>query len=150
MRSTTHALVYLLFLIYASFDQDHCSIRIFFTDLKKGFDLVDHNFIIDELGKLQVDPAIRKWILPLVNSLQKLDHLPPHELLKNVLCDKDLVSIYSSFIRTQIKYALPARSALIKNESDLIESIGKRALRIILPELSFIILSYQFIKIVSQ
>ena len=73
------------------------------------------------------------------------------QLLKKAgLCDKDLATIYSSFIRFQIEYASPAWSALTKNESDLIESIQKRALRIILPELSYQdALNYTGIKMLS-
>jgi hypothetical protein len=36
--------------------------KIFFADFRKGFDLVDHNFIIGELRNLQVHPAIIRWI----------------------------------------------------------------------------------------
>ena len=41
-KSTTQALVYLLHLILPALDRGQCSIRIFFADFKKGFDLVDH------------------------------------------------------------------------------------------------------------
>ncbi|CAB4000775.1 RNA-directed DNA polymerase from mobile element jockey [Paramuricea clavata] len=279
-KSTTQALVYLLHLIHAALDQGHCSVRIFFADFKKGFDLVDHNVIIDELLKLQVSPAIIRWIksfltsreqcvkigpsfsswkpvnggLPqgtklgpllfaiLVNSLlqdwngrikfvddataleivprcspsllpilvndvsqyassrgMKLNskkckemtisflqyHLPLdnaiyidgspvqsvssfkllgvllredlswcdhvdyvikkansrlyalRKLKKAGLSDKDLVTIYSSFIRSRIEYASPAWSTLTQGQSDLIESIQRRALRILLPEMSY-------------
>jgi hypothetical protein len=46
-------------------DQGHCSVYF-----EKGFDLVDHNIIVDELCKLQVSPAFIRWI--------KLDHIPRH------------------------------------------------------------------------
>ena len=59
------------------------------------------------------------------------------QLKKAGFCNKDLVTIYSSFIRSQIEYASPAWSALTKNESDFIKSIQKKTLRIILPELSY-------------
>ena len=279
-KSTTQALVYLLHVIHAALDQGHCSVRIFFADFKKDFDLVDHNVIVDELLKLQVCPVIIRWIksfltsceqcvkigsftssrkpvnggLPqgtklgpllfaiLVNSLlqdwngrikfvddataleivphfspsllpilvndvsqyassrgMKLNskkckemiisflqyHLPLDNaiyidgspvqsvssfkllgvllredlswcdhvdyvikkansrlyalrmLKKAGLSDKDLVTIYSSFIRSRIEYASPAWSTLTKGQSDLIESIQRRALRILLPEMSY-------------
>ena len=60
-KSTTHALVYFLHLVLSALDRGQCSIRIFFADFKKGFDLVDHN-VVDELQKLQVNPAITRWI----------------------------------------------------------------------------------------
>ena len=49
----------------------------------------------------------------------------------------DLVVIYSTFIRSCIEYASPAWAALTKNQSDVIESIQKRALRIIIPGMSY-------------
>ena len=57
-------------------------------------------------------------------------------LKKAALNVKDLVSIYTSFIRTRIEYASPAWAALTTNQPHTIESIQKRALRIIFPELS--------------
>ena len=47
------------------------------------------------------------------------------------------VIIYSTFIRSGIEYASSAWSALTKNQSDLIESIQKRVLRIIIPDMSY-------------
>ena len=61
-KSTAQALVYFLHLILSALDRGQCSIRIFFADFKKGFDLVDHNVVIEELQKLQVNPAIIRWI----------------------------------------------------------------------------------------
>ena len=61
-KSTTHAPVYFLHLVLSALDRGQCSIRIFFADFKKGFDLVDHNVVVDELQKLQVNPAITRWI----------------------------------------------------------------------------------------
>ena len=49
----------------------------------------------------------------------------------------DLFVIYSTFIRSGIEYASPAWAALTKNQSDVIESIRKRALRIIIPGMSY-------------
>ena len=50
---------------------------------------------------------------------------------------KDLVSMYTSFIRIRIEYASPAWAALTTNQSDTTKSIQKTALRIIFPELSY-------------
>ena len=59
-------------------------------------------------------------------------------LLKRAgLSPTDLTSIYSSFIRSRIEYASPAWSALPISLSNLLESIQKRALRIIFPYLSY-------------
>ena len=58
--------------------------------------------------------------------------------LKNSgMCVTNLVIIYSTFIRSCIAYASPAWSALTKNQSDLIESIQRRAFRIIIPVMSY-------------
>ena len=40
-KSTTQALVYILHLIHAGLDIEHCYARLFFADFRKGFDLVD-------------------------------------------------------------------------------------------------------------
>ena len=61
-KSTTHAPVYLLHSILAALESGQCSVRIFFADFRKGFDLVDHNIIIDELKRLDVHPSIVRWI----------------------------------------------------------------------------------------
>ena len=70
-KSTTQTLVYFLHLIHAALDQGHCSVRLFFADFKKGFDLVDHNVIVDELYKLQVCPAIMRWIKSFLTSREQ-------------------------------------------------------------------------------
>ena len=70
-KSTTQALVYLLHVIHAALDQGHCSVRIFFADFKKGFDLVDHNVIVDELLKLQVCPVFIRWIKSFLTSREQ-------------------------------------------------------------------------------
>jgi hypothetical protein len=59
------------------------------------------------------------------------------KLKKAGLSDKDLVTIYSSFIRSRIEYTSPAWSTLTQGQSDLIESIQRRALRILLPKMSY-------------
>ena len=58
-------------------------------------------------------------------------------LKKAGLSRAELVNIYCSFIRSRVEYASPAWSSLTKYLSDLIESIQKRALRIIYPLLSY-------------
>ena len=61
-KSTTQALVYLLHIMLAVLDADHWFVRLFFADFRKGFDLVDHNVLIDELENLNVHPVIIRWI----------------------------------------------------------------------------------------
>ena len=70
-KSTTHALVYLLHQILAALDSDHNSIRLFFADFRKGFDLVDHNIIIRELENLNVHPVLVRWITAFLTNRQQ-------------------------------------------------------------------------------
>ena len=60
-KSTTQAVVYMLHSLLAVLESGQCSVRIFFADFKKRFDLVQlvhHNVLNDELVKLGVHPAI--------------------------------------------------------------------------------------------
>ena len=61
-KSTTHALVYFLQVIREALDQGDTYARIFFTDFSKGFDLVDHNILIQEMELLGVHEATIRWI----------------------------------------------------------------------------------------
>ena len=61
-KSTTHALVDLLHSVLAALESGQYSVRIFFADFRKGFDLADHNIIIEELRRLEVHPSIVRWI----------------------------------------------------------------------------------------
>ena len=70
-KSTTQALVYILHLIHAGIDIEHCYARLFFADFRNGFDLVDHNIIISELNNLHVHPAIIGWIKAFLTGQQQ-------------------------------------------------------------------------------
>ena len=61
-KCTTHALMYLFHSILQFLDRGNTSIRIFFADFSKGFDLVDHNVLLEELHVLNVHPSIIRWI----------------------------------------------------------------------------------------
>ena len=61
-KSTTHALVYFLQVILEALDQGETYVRISFTDFSKGFDLVDHNILIQEMELLGVHEATIRWI----------------------------------------------------------------------------------------
>ena len=62
-RSTTHALVFLLYNVLETLDRGGSSARVFFADFSKGFDLVDHGVLIAELEKFNLHPAVVGWIL---------------------------------------------------------------------------------------
>ena len=54
------------------------------------------------------------------------------------VCNLDIIAVYCSLIRSVVEYASPVwHSGLTKNQSDLIECVQKRCLRIIFPELSY-------------
>ena len=61
-HSTTDALLYTLQAIYEAVDTGEAGARIFFADFSKGFDLVDHTILLQELENLQVHPALLNWI----------------------------------------------------------------------------------------
>ena len=61
-KSTTHALVFFLQVILEALDQSYTYAGIFFTDFSKGFDLVDHNILIQEMELLGVHEAAIRWI----------------------------------------------------------------------------------------
>ena len=52
-------------------DSGHNSIRLFFADFRKGFDLVDHNVILNELTNLNVHPVLTRWIKAFLTSRQQ-------------------------------------------------------------------------------
>ena len=61
-RSIVDAPIYLLQSIHEATDTGECSARIFFADLSKGFDLIDHNILLKELSSLNIDTVLVDWI----------------------------------------------------------------------------------------
>lgn len=61
-RSTDHALVYLLHLALEALDRGNCSIRFFFADFKKGFDLIDHKILLSKLSCFDLHPSLVRWV----------------------------------------------------------------------------------------
>ena len=61
-HSIVDALIYLLQSIHEATDTGECSARIFFADLSKGFDLIDHNILLKELSSLNIDIVLVDWI----------------------------------------------------------------------------------------
>ena len=61
-RSTTLALVYFLPNILEALDRGNCSVRAFFAGLSKGFDLADNNVLCFEMNKLDIHPALVRWM----------------------------------------------------------------------------------------
>ena len=61
-HSTTDALLYMLQAIYEVVEADNAGARIFFTDFSKGFEVIDHNILMDKLKQLEVCSALLGWI----------------------------------------------------------------------------------------
>ena len=62
-HSTTDALVYLLQAVYEAVDTGSCGARLFFADYSKGFDMIDHSVLIEELRNMHVHPVLVNWII---------------------------------------------------------------------------------------
>ena len=71
-HSTTDALLFMLQAIYEAVDCADLGARVFFTDFPKGFDLIDHNILMTELRKLEVDPALISWIAAFLTDRQQV------------------------------------------------------------------------------
>ena len=48
--------------IYEALDSGNAGAHIFFADFTKGFDLINHNILMQELIKLNIHTALLKWI----------------------------------------------------------------------------------------
>ena len=60
--STVHALIYLMQAIHEAIDSGNCSVQIFFADFTKGFDIIDHHILLDELRSFIIDQTLLFWI----------------------------------------------------------------------------------------
>ncbi|PFX27783.1 putative RNA-directed DNA polymerase from transposon BS [Stylophora pistillata] len=70
-HSTTDALLFMLQAIYEAGDSADLGSRVFFADSSKGFDLIDHNILMTELRKLEVDPVLISWIAAFLADRQQ-------------------------------------------------------------------------------
>ena len=61
-HSTTQALIYLLHAIHEAVYTGNCCARILSTYFSKGFDIIDHNILLQELCFLNVDQSLYVWI----------------------------------------------------------------------------------------
>ena len=64
----TDALIYMLQAVYEAIDSGDAGARIFFADFSKGFDLIDHNVLMQELVKLEVHPTLVNWIAAFLSN----------------------------------------------------------------------------------
>ena len=70
-HSTTDALLYMLQAIYEAMDSGEVAARILFADFSRGFDLIDHTILIQELNKLNVHPALMSWIAAFLTNREQ-------------------------------------------------------------------------------
>ena len=57
--------------IHEAIDSGNCSVRIFFADFTKGFDLIDHSALLDELKSFNIDQTLFFWVRSfLTNRIQ--------------------------------------------------------------------------------
>ena len=57
--------------IYEPVDSGNAGTRIFFADISKGFDLIDHNILMDKLTQLEASPALLSWIAGFLSDRQQ-------------------------------------------------------------------------------
>ena len=61
-----------------------------------------------------------------------------YQLVRSGLCVNDVIAVYSSLIRSVLEYACPVwHCGLTKGQSDEIEGVQKRCLKILFPDLSY-------------
>ena len=60
--STQHAIAYVLHLVLEALESGSCSVRLFFADFRKGFDLIDHTILLSKLHSCNLHPCLVSWI----------------------------------------------------------------------------------------
>ena len=55
-------MVYLLQLALEPLDKGNCSVRFFFTDFSKGFDLIDHHILLEKLGNYELPGCLVRCV----------------------------------------------------------------------------------------
>ena len=61
-KSPEQAVVYILHLALEALDRGSCSLRMFFADFCKGFDLIDHKILLTKLSKFNIHNSLLRWI----------------------------------------------------------------------------------------
>ena len=67
-HSTADVLIYYLQSIHEATHTGECAAKIFFANLSKEFDLIDHNIFLKELLSFNVDPALVNLIKALLTD----------------------------------------------------------------------------------
>ena len=64
-HSTVHALIYLMQAIHEAIDPGNPdSVRIFFADFTKGFDVIDHSVLLGEVKSFDIDQTLFSGYAP--------------------------------------------------------------------------------------
>ena len=62
VKSTEQALVYLLDTALEVLHKGNCSVRFFFADFRKGFDLIDHGILLQKLCNYNIHNCLTRWV----------------------------------------------------------------------------------------
>ena len=57
--------------IYEAVDSGEACAKVFFADFTKGFDLIDHSILMQELANLEIPPALVVRIAAFLQRRQK-------------------------------------------------------------------------------
>ena len=63
VKSTELALVYLLHIALEALHKGNCSVRFFFADFRKGFDLIDHGILLQKLCNYNIHNCLTRWVV---------------------------------------------------------------------------------------
>ena len=123
-HSTTDALLFMLQAIYEEVDCAHLGARVFFADFSKGFDLIDHNILMTELRKLEVDPALISWIAAFLTDREQAESMPQGTKL-GVILFAIMTNNLSADWHLRVKFVddMSATEILPRNSISLLNSI---------------------------
>ena len=71
-KSTEPALVYLLHLALEALDRGGCYLRLFFANFKKGFDLIDHLILMENLSQYNLHWSLLRWVASFLQGRAQL------------------------------------------------------------------------------
>ena len=74
-HSTVYVLIYLMQAIHEAIDSGNYSVRIFFADFTKGFDVIDDSVLLDELKSFDIDQTLLFWIRSFLTNRVQAVHV---------------------------------------------------------------------------
>ena len=145
-KSPEQAVVYILYLALEALDRGSCSLRMFFADFCKGFDLIDHKILLTKLSKFNIHNSLLRWIGSFLTWSLHCDYIIKkankrlyalRNLKKAGVSCADIVTVYCVMIRTVLEYASAVFANLPQILSNDLERVERRALAIIYPTSSY-------------